>query len=108
MNNETSETKNMILEEKLVTKSNNTTNTRMNSITVLLEEFREQDISFEGDEYEPTQPIMPNPFAMSSSISLPSSSQNSTISDKSLTSQLLLQECTDHWLSELPLLYEAK
>ena len=37
MNNETSDTKNMILEEKLVTKSNNTTNTRMNSITVLLE-----------------------------------------------------------------------
>ena len=37
MNNETSDTKNMILEEKLVAKSNNTTNTRMNSITVLLE-----------------------------------------------------------------------
>ena len=66
------------LEEIHGKKSSDTTNTTtMNCITVLLEEFRKEEISFDRDQHEPTQSIISNPFAMSSSISLPSSSSMS-------------------------------
>jgi len=87
---------------------------RMNSITVLLNEFRKEDPSYCDEKHATAYPTNSSPVAMTASISLPSSpsisdfSENSSFSSGSSNFQPLKRNPIDHWLSELPSLCESE
>jgi len=87
---------------------------RMNSITVLLNEFRKEDTSYCDDKQARIYTTNSSPVAMTASISLPSSpsisefSENSSFSSGSSNFQPLKRNPIDHWLSELPSLCESE
>lgn len=87
---------------------------RMNSITVLLNEFRKEDSSYCDDKHARIYTTNSSPVAMTASISLPSSpsisefSENSSFSSGSSNFQPLKRNPIDHWLSELPSLCESE
>jgi len=88
--------------------------TRMNSITVLLNEFRKKDSTNYLDKHAMTYPITSSPVTTSSSISMPSSptlseySENSTALSGISKYRPLIQSPVDHWLFELPSLHESE
>ena len=87
---------------------------RMNSITVLLNEFRKEDSSYGDDKHARIFANNSCPVSTTSSISLPSSpsisefSDNSSFSSGSSNFQPLKRNPIDHWLSELPSLCESE
>ena len=87
---------------------------RMNSITVLLNEFRKEDSSYGDDNQARIFATNSCPVSTTASISLPSSpsisefSENSSFSSGSSNFQPLKRNPIDHWLSELPSLCESE
>jgi len=101
-------------DEEEISAEENTKDNRMNSIQVLLDEFRKEDSSYCNDTHARTFLLNASPEETTSSISLHSSISLSELSDHSSvlsgTSnfQPLTRNPIDHWLSELPSLHESE